>query len=378
MKRILLSAHIVIIVLLLTACGGGSKTSSFQLTGDTLSLRYASNLTLIETKEYTQAILRNPWDTTKVLENYILVENNRPLPSKLPQGTVVRTPLNRMLIYTTVHCSLMDDLHRVDKIAGVCELEYIKNPAVIKGNKEGRIIDVGSGMNPDIEKIINLNPDALFISPFENSGGFGKVEKLGVPIIQCADYMETSPLGRAEWMRFFGRLVGQASFADSLFHSIETRYLKLKELALSTSERPSLLSEVKSGSAWYVPGGNSYVGKLYNDAGGNYAFSHLPQSGSVPLSFETVFEQAQQADFWFLKYNQTKDKTRKELKQDYALNARFKAFQEKKMYGCNTRYANYYEDLPFHPDFVLKDLVKILHPDLLPEHELQYFKLLAD
>ena len=378
MKRILLSAHIVIIVLLLTACGGGSKTSSFQQEGDTLAFRYASNLMLIETEEYTQAQLRNPWDTTKILANYILVNKEKPLPSELPQGTVVRVPLSRMIIYTTVHCSLMDDLNAVDRIAGVCEMDYIKTPSVVQGNKEGRIIDVGSGMNPDIEKIINLDPDALFISPFENSGGFGKVEKLGLPIIQCADYMETSPLGRAEWMRFFGRLIGKSAKADSLFLAVEQDYKELQKKAVASNERPTLLSELKNGSAWYVPGGNSYVGKLYNDAGGDYQFNYLSQSGSVPLSFEAVFEKAQHADFWFIKYNQPIDKTYRELKKDFALNARFKAFEKKQIYGCNTHYANYYEDLPFHPDRVLKDLVKILHPTLFPEYELKYFKPLAD
>ena len=378
MKKILLSAHIVTIVLLLTACGGGSKTSSASLQGDTIPLKYAENLTLVKGEGYTEARLRNPWDTTALLHTYILVEKDKPLPNRLPEGTLVRTPLSNALVYTAVHCNLIQELGAVESIGGICELQYIKVPEIIEGCRNGSIVNAGEGTNPDMEKIIDLHPDALLLSPYENSGGHGQVEKLKIPIIECADYMETSALGSAEWIRFYGLLFHQSAKADSIFAIVEKNYNELKALAISQPTQPKVMCELKSGSAWYVPGGNSTTGKLYNDAGGDYLFDHYPNSGAVPLSFETVFDKAQDADVWLMKYNQPTDKTLSGIRNDYSPYAQFKAFKDGQVYGCNTNYAAYYEDFPFHPDKVLMDLIKIFHPSLLPEYELKYFSKLAE
>ncbi len=378
MKKILLSAHIVTIVLLLAACGGGSKTSSVSLQGDTIPLKYAENLTLVKGEGYTEARLRNPWDTTALLHTYILVEKDKPLPNRLPEGTLVRTPLSNALVYTAVHCNLIQELGAVESIGGICELQYIKVPEIIEGCRNGSIVNAGEGTNPDMEKIIDLHPDALLLSPYENSGGHGQVEKLKIPIIECADYMETSALGSAEWIRFYGLLFHQSAKADSIFAIVEKNYNELKALATSQPTQPKVMCELKSGSAWYVPGGNSTTGKLYNDAGGDYLFDHYPNSGAVPLSFETVFDKAQDADVWLMKYNQPTDMTLSDIRNDYSPYARFKAFKDGQVYGCNTNYAAYYEDFPFHPDKVLMDLIKIFHPSLLPEYELKYFSKLAE
>ena len=368
---------IVTIILLLSACGGGSKTSS-AFEGEILPLKYAENLTLIQGEGYIEARLRNPWDTTALLRTYILVDKNQEMPKHLPEGTLVRTPLSKALVYTATHCSLIHELDAVKSIGGICEIQYIKVPEIIEGCKNGTIVNAGEGTNPDIEKIIDLHPDALLLSPYENSGGHGQVEKLKIPIIECADYMETSALGSAEWIRFYGLLFGRKSLADSIFAEVEKNYNELKALATSQPVKPRLMCEVKSGSAWYVSGGRSTTGKLYADAGADYVFASYPNAGGVPLSFETVFDKAQDADVWLMKYNHPSDKTYKSLQEDYAPYANFKAFKEKNIYHCNTSHKKYYEDFPFHPDRVLKDLIKIFHPSLLPEYELKYFSKLAE
>ncbi len=378
MKNILLSAHIGLIVLLLSACGGRSKTSSTAHPEEIIPLKYAENLLMTKGKGYTRVQIRNPWDTTSVLSTYILVDKYNEMPEQLPEGTLVRTPLSKALVYTTVHCNLIKELGAVQSIGGICELSYIKVPEIIEGCRNGTIVNAGEGTNPDIEKIIDLHPDALMLSPYENSGGHGQVEKLKIPIIECADYMETSALGSAEWIRFYGMLFHRSGKADSIFAEVEKQYNELKALATSTPVRPKVMCELKSGSAWYVPGGRSTTGKLYHDAGSDYLFSHYPNSGAVPLSFETVFDKAQDADFWLIKYNQASDKTLTDIRQDYAPYANFQAFKQKKIYGCNTAYRTYYEDFPFHPDKVLKDLIKIFHPTLLPDHELKYFDKLVE
>ena len=378
MKQYFLFIYLFISVLLLSACGGGGKTSSVFSTEQEIPLRYAENLTLAEAENYTVARLRNPWDTAKTLHTYLLVDKEKPLPPHMPEGTVVRTPLNRAVVYSSVHCSLLQQIGALGSISGVCDLKYIKLPEIQAGCQNGSIADVGNGMNPDIEKIIDLHPDAILLSPFENSGGYGRVEKLDIPIIECADYMETSALGRAEWMRFYGLLFGRTQEADSLFAEVERNYNALKALAASVSDKPGVISELKNGSAWYVPGGKSTSAQVYADAGAEYVFADNEHSGSVPLAFETVFDKGQHADFWLIKYNQATDKTYNELKRDYAPYAGFRAFKERTIYGCNTGKVPFYEDSPFHPDRLLKDLIKIFHPDLLEGYELKYFTKLAE
>lgn len=379
MKKILLSAYIVTWVLLLSACGGGSKTSSLQAEGDTVRMKYSSLLQIVKHADYTVVTIRNPWDTLKVLHTYLLADREKPLPEHLPEGTVVRTPLQKSVIYSSVHCSLWSELDELKGIGGVCGLEYIKLPQIQEGSRNGSIVNVGNSMNPDIERIIDLRPDAILLSPFENSGGYGRVGKLNIPIIECADYMETSALGRAEWMRLYGLLLGKEAQADSLFAGIEKEYLTLTQQVKSQNlKRPTVISEMKNSSAWYIPGGNSTMGRLYQDAGADYVFAYLSNSGSVPLAFETVFDRGGNADIWLIKYNQPQDKTYSELERDYAPYARFKAFQDRKVYGCNTNHVPFYEESPFHPELLLKDLIKIFHPELLPDYDLKYFSNLAE
>lgn len=379
MKKILLSAYIVTWVLLLSACGGGSKTSSLQAEGDTIRMKYSSLLQIVKHADYTVVMIRNPWDTLKVLHTYLLADREKPLPEHLPEGTVVRTPLQKSVIYSSVHCSLWSELDELKGIGGVCGLEYIKLPQIQEGCRNGSIVNVGNSMNPDIERIIDLRPDAILLSPFENSGGYGRVGKLNIPIIECADYMETSALGRAEWMRLYGLLLGKEAQADSLFAGIEKEYLTLTQQVKSQNlKRPTVISEMKNSSAWYIPGGNSTMGRLYQDAGADYVFAYLSNSGSVPLAFETVFDRGGNADIWLIKYNQPQDKTYSELERDYAPYARFKAFQDRKVYGCNTNHVPFYEESPFHPELLLKDLIKIFHPELLPDYDLKYFSNLAE
>lgn len=365
-------------VLLLSACGGKSSTASGSAQGDTIPLHYSSNLSLIDYEDCIVAQLRNPWDTAKILHTYVLVDKKQPLPQELPQGTLVRTPLSKAVIYSSVHCSLLKDFGALNSIGGVCDLKYIKLPEIEEGCRKGTIADVGDGMNPNIEKIIDLHPDAILLSPFENSGGYGRVEKLNVPIIECADYMETSSLGRAEWMRFYGLLFGKKTEADAMFAAVERNYKDLQELVKPISFAPSVMCDLKTSSTWYTPGGNSTIAKLYSDAGANYIFREDTHSGSLPYPFEVIFEKGQQTDFWLIRYNQPVDKTYVELEKEFAPYAGFRAFKERNIYGCNTNRVPFYEETPFHPDWLLKDLIKIFHPSLLEGYELRYYNKLAE
>lgn len=371
------NGNVLFLLLLLLCVGCKTKDrSQSDKSGATVAMRYAEQIQIDSCEGYWSVRVRNPWDTAKILHTYILVEQGRELPDNLPSGTLVRTPLRKSLIYSSVHCSLLVELDALDCIGGVCDLQYIYHPAVRTRCAEGRIVDAGNAMSPDLEKVIDLHPDAVLLSPFENSGGYGRIEKLGIPIIECADYMETSPLGRAEWMRFFGLLFGRKQQADSLFAEVEKRYASLKSLVDTVSVRPTVLSELRNGSAWYTPGGHSTIGRLYADAGAAYVWADDTRSGSVPLSFETVFDRGRNADFWLFKYNETVDKTLSSLRAEYAPYAGFRAFQTGRVFACNTGKVPFYEETPFRPDWLLKDLILVFHPECLPGETARYFKQL--
>ena len=364
---------------LLLALGVGCKSKHSASTGEALSavrMEYAGRIRIDSSEHYILVRIQNPWDTARILHTYVLVDREAELPEGLPKGTLVRTPVEKALVYSSVHCGLLSELGAIDQIGGICDLQYIEIPEIQDRCASGRMIDAGNSMNPDIEKIIDFHPDAILLSPFENSGGYGRIEKLGIPIIECADYMETSPLGRSEWMRFFGLLFGKRRQADSLFTAVRADYLQLCDLVKSVNQRPTVISELKSGSAWYVPGGKSTTGRLYQDAGATYMWAEDEHSGSIPLSFETVFDRGQDADFWLFKYNRQQDKTLTELKSDYASYAGFRAFQTGQVYGCNSGQVPFYTETPFHPERLLEDLIRIFHPGVLPAGECRYFKRL--
>lgn len=370
MKRtIFLIFSFSIFLIFLSACSG-SQTDKSEGRGDTIRMRYARNLTMVQYKGYTEVTIRNPWDTTTVLHRYLLSPSASAVKK---EGTLVRVPLRRAGIFTAVHCGLVKELGCEHAIRGICEIEYINIASIKKAVAEGRVANFGSAMQPSIEGIMDAQCDALLISPFENSGGYGRVERLGIPIIECADYMEFSPLARAEWMRFYGRLFGVGQRADSLFIEVEQRYLTLRELAGKANTRPSLIAEKPYSGVWYVPGGASAMGVLYHDAGANYLYHDRQKNGSLALSVETVFEKGQQADIWLIKYNQATPLTRSQLKSDYPPFAHFRSFQTGRIYGCNQETSRFYEETPYHPDRLLASLVQIIHPELGINCEKQYF-----
>lgn len=372
-KKSLLCLLLTSLLLLLPACRDHRTTTTTETAGDTIPLKYARLLTIMDQDSFQSVTIQNPWKKGSVLHRYILVRKDCSLPQHLPEGTVIRTPVTRAVVYSSVHYSLLEMLQTESAVDGVCDAEFILNPALKEKIRKGLVKDYGSSMNPNIEQIMEQHPDVLMPSPYEQSGSYGKLGNLGIPIVECADYMETSPLGRAEWMKFYGLLFGAGEKADSLFRNVETEYNRLKTMAGRCADKPSLLSEMKTGANWFVPGGNSTSGQLYQDAGARYVFARLENSGAVPLPFEQVLEEAQDADVWLIKYNQKETLSYRQLKQDYAPYTQFKAWKEKHIYGCNTRYVPFYEETPFQPQLLLKDLICVLHPDLLPQKTSRYF-----
>ncbi|MDE7374400.1 MAG: ABC transporter substrate-binding protein, partial [Odoribacter sp.] len=246
------------VILLLAACKQKNSSVSGHQGSQGIQVEYATGFTVCRTPEYTEVCIRDPWDTTKLLQRYVLVERGKELPAGLPEGVLVRTPLKRIVAATSVHCGWLDMLGIRKEIVGVCESRYIDVPFVQEGLKEGRIIDVGEGAAPDVERLIELNLDGMVTSPLSNAP-YGRVEKTGIPQIKCVDYMESTPLGRAEWIRLLALFFDREALADSLFAETVKAYEEVKALVKDGKEHPTVVLEKKYGAVWYVSGGNSYM-----------------------------------------------------------------------------------------------------------------------
>jgi iron complex transport system substrate-binding protein len=375
---------------LFTSSCGGRRTTASQEAGDTVVFKYATQLSIVRHKDYTEVVVKNPWKEGKILHSYLLVPDSiDPQDISLTSyhspltSTIVRTPLRRSMMFTTVHCAMLMSFGCEQSIAGVADLKYIKIPWIHEQVKAGRITDVGEGMSPVVEKIIDQRPDALFLSPFENSGGYGRLEEIGIPIIECAEYMEPSPLARAEWLRFYGMLFGCEARADSLFAVVDSSYNALKALAgnhkvqsskFKAQSSSTVLLDKVTGSVWYVPGGRSTIGQMIQDAGGDYPWADDDHSGSVSLPFEAVLEKAGEADVWLFRYSSDHDITPAELLSEHHGYDQFKAFRSGEIYGCDVERSLFYEESPFRPDWLLGDYIHILHPDIPNLPPLRYYK----
>ena len=365
-KKVALSA---VLLCLLCSCSYRQQVPADNI-GDTLKLKYAENITIVRNDSCTMVVLKNPWKAGEVLHTYWLVQRGSSLPQQL-EGTgadVVSVPLQKAVVFNTAHAWLTITLGALTQVRGVADLRFMQLPAVRQRVQSGLTADCGDAMSPNIEQIIDIGADAILLSPFENSGGYGRLEKLGIPLIECADYMETSALGRAEWMKFYGILFGKEREADSLFHVVDSSYQELKAMAAQCgtegAKAPRLITEKLTGSTWYVPGGRSSVGRLIADANGSYPWADDKHSGSLALPFETVFDKAGDADVWLFNDFSDQPMTYQRLAAEYRGYPLMKAFRDRRVWYVNSLKVPYFEEVSFRPDWLLLDYIRMLHPEL--------------
>lgn len=334
------------------------------------SLKYATLLSIEEADSFTYVTIADAWHSNHTLATYILVPSDHPIPHTLPKGIIVRTPIKRAVITTSVHAALFAELDATKNIVGLTDTTYIVSPT-IKALLQKEVKSMGTSLQPDLELLRASKTDAVFVSPFENAG-HGSLNRLNIPLIECADYMEKSPLGRAEWMRFYGLLIGKSEKADSLFAEIEKAYNSLKEKTKrQKTKNPTVMCDLLTGGTWYQPGGHSTMGRIIADAGGNYLWANRKESGSLALSLETVFSKANQADIWLIKYGQNSPLTYSQMALDCKQYKKFKPWKTHQVYACNTLLSPFYEQTPFHPERLLHNLIYIFHPNTIPAP--QYF-----
>ena len=367
--RTLLSS--ILLLLLLASCRG-SATGDASKAGDNLEITEARLISISHAKGYTKVDIKDPWNSGRTLHTYILVPAAMELPQQLPQGTVVRTPVKNVLVYSSVHSSVLRELGGGDVVKGVCDAQYFNDSIITAGLRSGKIVDCGNSMQPSVEKVIEMTPDAILLSPYQDAT-YGQITKLNVPIVECADYMEYTPLGRAEWIKFYGELLGKREMADSIYRQVVAQYNKVKEtVAAKRLNRPLILTENVISGIWNVPGGQSYMARFIIDAGGDYPWADDNNTGSLTLDFNQVLAKAQAADYWLLKSPDIHSLT--DLKGSYSLNDRFKAFKTGNVYVCDTNTSHFFDRFPFHPEVLLQEYFKIFHPEQETGYQLQFFK----
>ena len=337
---------IIGVVAVLVSCQGGNNHVKPQTGGDTVKFNYATLLTVVRYADHVHIDIANPWAKGKTLRSYDVVP-----------------PLNKVVVTTTAHCQLMDWLGALDQLAGVCDKQYIAVSEVQSRLNNGKTVDCGNSMNPDVERMAAVGANAIIVSPFENSGGYGRLENTGITIIEAADYMEPSPLARAEWMKLYGILFGRERQADSLFHIVDSTYNHLRNEALKLPKGRTLLIERKIGSVWYCPGGKSTIGRLIADAHACYPWMKDKHSGSLPMAPEEVIARGSHAEAWmFVCSGNTMSRT--DLAAEYAGYNTLDAYRNGEVYACNTDKSHYFEEIPFRPDYLLRDYIQIAHPGI--------------
>lgn len=328
-------------------------------------------------------------------DGYILMDIHDPqneesthfLYALVPRGTkpegiptdymVIETPVRSAICMTSLQLSNFIKLGAEDKVVGITSTRHLFNRTINDQLKEGKTAKIGIEGNFDNEVIMSINPDLILISPFKR-GGYETMKDIGIPLIPHLGYKEMTPLGQAEWIKFVGLLLGMEQEANDKFSAIDHRYNELKELTAEgkVTRRPIVFSGEIHGGNWYAVGGKSFLAQLFKDAGADYFLKDDDRSGGVTLDFETVYNQADEADYWRIVNSYPGTYDYKALKDQDPRYADFRAFKEKGVIYCNMREKPFYESMPTEPEVVLGDLLHIFHPNLLPDHTPVYYDLL--
>ncbi|WP_375579276.1 ABC transporter substrate-binding protein [Marivirga tractuosa] len=369
-----LRLNLLIIIALAFGCNQAEKEEESK-NGKSL-IQYSKKLKIEEYKDYYEVKVLKPNSSDSSSLSYILYKNEKP---EIKADAFIQIPIKKAVCLSTSHLPPFTALNYSDALTGFPNTKLIFNEELLQLVKEDKIQDVGRKNGVNVEKIMTLQPDLIMAYAFGSSMEQLKpLEKAGTPIILNIDYLENTPLGRAEWLKLTAVLLDQYKAGDSLFQTIEAAYLETKGLVENIEEKPTVMTGLMYGDVWYVPGGESFASKFIKDAGGDYIWSENSQTGSLELSFESVLSNAQDADYWIGAASITSLKELENTNNKYAL---FDAFQNQKVYSYTKRVnqngANDYLESGFmRADLVLKDYINLLHPNILEDSTTTYFEAL--
>ncbi|MDG1385761.1 MAG: ABC transporter substrate-binding protein [Flavobacteriaceae bacterium] len=345
------------------------------------SEQYAQGFSIESKATYDILILKNIVPNSQTVLRYLLIADGIELPKGNTYDGVIRTPVKQIIAGSTTHVAFLEELDAIETLVGFPETDYISSASARKRIGEGKIIDVGKSQQLNVERILELNPDLILSFGVESiDGSLKRFNKMGIPSAFIGEWNEQNPLGRAEWIKVFGALLGKKKEADERFKSIEEKYIEIQNSVPRTKTKPTILAGAIYQDAWYLPGGDSYLAQLFEDANTNYLWKGDTQTGSLALSIETVLEKGQQADYWFAPGQHTSYFI---LEEEHVLYSKFKATQTKRIFTYarskgSTGGLLFFESGATRPDLVLKDIIHHLYPELYTAYVPTYFLPLDD
>ncbi|MEM6893349.1 MAG: ABC transporter substrate-binding protein [Bacteroidota bacterium] len=374
-----LKVFLVLTTLMVLSCKPKNDTKLVEQTSHGNPLAYASGFTIERFSDFTVITVNSPWPGAEKEYTYALVPKDKLSAIALPQekyDAIVATPVDRIVATATTHVAALEQLGVLDKLVGFPNTDYISSPKARKKIETGDIKDLGANEMLNTELVLQLQPDLVMGFAINASNkSYQTLENAGIPVVLNGDWTERTPLGKAEWIKFFAPFFGKDSLADNHFKAIETNYNEAKALAKDTKDIPTVLIGGLFKDVWYVSGGNSWMAQFLSDAQVHYLWSDTQETGGIGLSVESVLEKGQSADFWF---NPSMHKSYEEMKTASPHYERFKAFQDRRIFSNSMKTGEtggtlFFEQGPLRPDLVLKDLISILHPEVMENHTLQFF-----
>ncbi len=339
---------------------------------ESIELKYATGFTIAKTQDFYLIKVLTPYKGAAQPLTYVFYNRHEDKPNIEADG-YIPIPVKSIVCTSTTHIPLLDYLNETNSLSGFPTLDYISSAAMRKRINAGEVEELGIDEALNIEYLINLSPEVVM--GYSLSGDFGQfnsIEEAGIPVVLNAEYLEQHPLGRAEWIKLAGIIFDKEEMADSVFNFIEAQYLDARNLVASSTTKPTVMSGIVYGDSWFVPGGKNYAAKILQDAGFTYLWEQDTSNAFLPLSFETVFDKANKADFWI---GVGSFKSLNELAITDSRYEAFAPFQNHNIYSYDKRIgakggSEFLELGYLRPDLILRDLVRIGHPNLLPEHEL--------
>ena len=345
------------------------------------TIKYATGFDILHFDGYKKLIIKAPYPDAKEQLEYIIIEKEEIIPTALKDLTIIRTPIEQLVVTSTTHIPMLELLEEENSLVGFPNTQYISSSKTRQLIANGDIQELGKEENINTEVLLDLNPEMLVgFSMSSNNKMFENIEKAGIPVLLNGDWLEETPLGRAEWLKFFGLLFNKENRADSIFNTIEKEYNDAIVIAKDAKTRPTILSGVQFKDIWNLPAGESFVAKFLKDANTDYLWSETSGKGSLALSFESVYEKGQQANIWIAPGHYNSYSQLEEANEHYT---HFDAFTNKKVFSFNNKTGEnggviYYELAPIQPHIVLKDIIKITHPELLANYTPYFLEQLND
>lgn len=353
------------------------EANQAQTTNPLTTIQYAQHFTLQYEKNYKVVQVKKVFSGSDQSFTYVLLPKGAKKPAKYSQAQVIRIPVKKIALTSTPPLAYLQWMDAYDHLVAIGKNQYIYDTTLQRVITQKNIPAIGTGKSLNSEVVMNLQPDVLMASGVSQAS-FGKYEqviKVGIPVMVNSGWLENHPLGRLEWAKLMAALTNQEALVNKKFDEVVKQYQQVKQLAAKANTRPSVFKGLLFKNTWYANGGRSYLAQLIADAGGAYCWKDDPKTDLLTLDFEAVYPLGLKSNYWLNPGRQIRTKADL-LKQDVRYKA-FKSFKENLIYNNNYRQnaegANdYWQSGITHPHIVLKDLVKIFHPELLPDYEMVY------